>query len=137
VAGEIVEHQEHPQWRQRSGQRDRPEQFLLPPRPARPVLLGREHDGRQERRQDGLELGFEPPVQHHIRTRRHALHAGLARGRREEREQLGGAVADMLVGEARRHRLGAPLLARHGDGLERARLVLGPDREAQPCSPVV
>ena len=68
-------------------------------------------------------------MQHGIRARRYPLDPDPAVGRMEEREDLGRAVAEVLVRLPRRLGLGPPGLAGIRDRLERPGLVGAPDRQ--------
>ena len=61
---------------------------------------------------------------------RHALQADAAVGRMEQRQRLGRALAQILVGKSRRIARGSPGLARIGGRLARLGLVGVPDRQA-------
>jgi hypothetical protein len=69
-------------------------------------------------------------MQHGVWAGRHALDPDTAVGRVEQREDLGRAVAKILVGPARRLPLGPPGLAGMGHRLEWPGLVGAPDRQA-------
>ena len=85
---------------------------------------------RREPLQDGGQLATQPGVEHRVGAGRHALQADPAVGRVEQREDLGRAVAEVLVRLARRLALGLPGRAGMGHRLERPGLVGAPDRQA-------
>jgi len=89
--------------------------------------------GRQ-RRHDIGEFLFKPGVQHRVRSTGHALDAHLAGGRVKQRQQLGCAMAHVLVRVATRADRRLPAGARLGDGPGRTRFILRPDRQAQLSS---
>lgn len=67
-------------------------------------------------------------MEHRIGGMRHAFGPDRAGGRAEQRQQLGGALAEVLVRLARRVPLRLPAGARVGNGLIRPRLILAQDR---------
>jgi hypothetical protein len=68
-------------------------------------------------------------VQHRVGGARDALDAGLSRGRVEQRQQFGRAVADVLMGVAGGAGLRPPAGPGLRDRLVRASLILGPGRQ--------
>ena len=80
---------------------------------------------------------LQPGVQDRVGAGRHALDADLPVGRVEQRQDLGRAVAEVLVRLARRLALGPPGLAGVGDRLERPGLVGAPDRQAHRLAQAV
>ena len=128
VPGQVIQHQEHPQRGQLIQECWLDAKTLLPPLP----IASRRHLRRCGKRgEHGSQFLLEPAVQDGIRTGRHALDPDLAIGGMEEREELGRAVAKILVRLARRLALGLPGWAGMGNGLEWPSLVGAPDRQAQ------
>ena len=76
------------------------------------------------------QLPLQPGVQDRVGAGRHALDPDAAVGRAEQRQDLGRAVAEVLVRLPRRVALGPPRLARVGDRLVGPGLVGAPDRQA-------
>jgi hypothetical protein len=101
---------------------------LLPPFPS---TSRRRVHRRGHRVEPRSQRALEPAVQDGVRAGRHALDPNLAVGRVEQREELGRAVAEILVRLARRLALGPPGGAGMGNGLERPGLIGASDRQAQ------
>jgi len=129
VAGQVVEDQQQAQGRQAVGQGEGDGEPGLPAFPGRTTLgLGLDRRLRQ-RREDRRQFGLQPGVQHRVGGARHPLDADRPGRWVEQGQQLGGAVAEGLVGRAGRAGRRPPVCSRLGDRLVRPGLILGPDRQ--------
>src|SRR5215213_6675138 len=99
-----------------------------PPGERRALVLGF-GDG-WEGSEHGGQLLLEPGMEHGIGRVRYPLGADLAGGRSEQRQQLGGPAAHVLVGQAGRLADRRPSGPRVGDRLVGPGLVLAPERDA-------
>jgi len=132
VAGEVVPHEQHAQGWQVSGQGEAFRQAGLP---GVPRGTGRGRIGQRSRswlrRQDHLQLRPEPAMQHRVGAAADRLEVHLARRRMEQGQDLAGAAPDILVRLGCGVALRPPAAARLRHRLERASLVLAPDRQAE------
>src|SRR5215213_8616862 len=129
MAGQIVEDQQQTQGRQAFGQGEPDGEAVLPARPGRTVLRLRLGGRLRQRRPQRRQLGLEPGVQDRVGGARDALDAEQPGRRLEQGQQLGRAVAGVLVGIAGRAGRRAPLAPGLGNRLVRSGLILGPDRQ--------
>lgn len=127
VAGQVVEDQQHPQGREVLRESEPDGEPCLPAFPGGASLRFGLVWRLRERREDGCQFGLKPGVEHRVGTARDALDANQSGRRMEQGQQLGGAMAEMLVGVAFRTGLWPPARSGLGDRLVRAGLVLGPD----------
>src|SRR3954451_5805446 len=128
VAAQVVEDEQQPQGRQAVGQGEPDGEAVPPALPGRAQFrLGL--DGRfWQRRKDRGQFGLQPGMQHRVGGARDALDVEQPGRRLEQGQELGGAVANVLVRIAGRAGGRTPLVPGLGDGLVRPGLVLGPDR---------
>jgi len=128
VSGEIIPHEDQAQGREWfSGLVAKPGH---PPSGRRSLVLGEFDLGQGS--QHLLQFGLEPRVQHDIGGAGDAPGTQGTGGRAKERQQFGGAAAEILVGLARWLGLGLPGRAALRDGLVGSRLILAEQRN--PCS---
>jgi hypothetical protein len=73
MPSEIVEHEEHPEWRQFLGERDPHREPFLPPRPPVSVLLGVQLQRCGKRRQNAGQFGLDPRMENGIGRTGHPL----------------------------------------------------------------
>jgi len=133
VSGQIVQNEQHPQGRQLLRQRRIERQTRLPSLPAKPDTF-RARWGFWQRRQrlhDLAQLLLEPAMQHWIGAGGDATHTYLSVRRVKQRQDLGGAVANVFVRLSGRLAFGFPGDPGIGNGLERACLIGTPDRQTQ------
>ena len=131
VPGQVVQHQEHPQRRQFLQQRrldgqTRPASVPTNGGPSPPAAAS----GSGIPARIAASSRFSQGCRTALGQARHALDADPAVGRVEQRQDLGRAVAEVLVGQASRLARRPPAPARVGDRLERPGLVGAPDRQA-------
>jgi len=131
VADEVVEHQEQAHWREFVREGEGTLEARLPRRPGDPVRLGHESRGARERGKDGGELPLEPRVEHRVGATGHPRDPDRAAGWVEQGQQLGRAVAHVLVRLLRGLPDGLPTAAGIRHGLERPRLILAPHGQPQ------
>jgi hypothetical protein len=123
VAGQVIPDQEHTEWRQGLGRL-----MTEPGSPSRewwPLVLGERQD-RQARQHLG-QLGLEPRMEDDVRRVGDALGAQFTGGRAEQRQQLGGPAAHVLMRLTRGRTDRCPGGPRLRDRLVRTGLVLAPD----------
>jgi hypothetical protein len=132
VAGQVVPHEQQAQWRQVGGQGEAFRQAVLP---SLPGAAGQCDIGRRGRRgqrcQDCRQPLLEPAMQDRIGAAADRLEVKLARRRMEQGQDLAGATPDILVRPGCGLALRSPTAARLRYRLERASLVLAPDRQAE------
>ena len=125
VAGQVVPDQEESEgWQGVTGL------VAQPGRPAgqRWALLLGEGDGRERGEHRG-QLRLEPGMEHGVGRVRDAFGADLAGGGAEQRQQLGGPAADVLMGLKRGLADRRPAGPGLRDGLVGPGLVLAPQRQ--------
>jgi len=129
VASEVVQHQQHLQRWQVFRQGEPDGESCLPALPGRAALGFGLARWRRQSRQDRRHFRLQPGVQDRVGCARHARGADLTRGRVEQGEQFGGALAEVLMGKAGRTGRRLPVGPRLRNRLIRPRLILGPDRQ--------
>ena len=134
VADQVVEDEEQAEGREMRAQRVLDPQARLPALPRGTVLGFRQFRGWWQLLQHGLKFGLQPGMEHRIGARGDALDPHLASGRMKEGQQFGGPAADVLMRPADRATLRLPGSTRVGQRLERAGLVLAPDRQLPPLA---
>ena len=132
VAGQVVPYEEHAQRRKFDGQGEASRQPVLP---SLPGGTGHRRVGwRGLRRQGHHDLGqprLEPAMQDRVGAAADRLEVHLSGRGREQGQDLARAAPDILVRLGGGAALRSPTAARVRHRLERAGLVLAPDRQAE------
>lgn len=125
MPGEVVPDQDQARRWQRLARRV--PQPGLPACCGRLLGLGRRHRGQGC--QDPGQFGREPGMKHGVRRDGYPFGSHLARRGTEQRQQLGRAIANVLMRPARWLPNRLPTLTRVRNGLVRSGFILAPDRD--------